>query len=263
MSKPRLLFCLAALLALALPYASREALAQSSLWTAPTGESLPESETYLEFDFDAHPTSYKKGGFQSYGVFLVRGVGKGVEVGVNAYFLKDGDGETQPLELQPNIKWQFYNSKDKSLSAAVGGILFAPVGRGGDDTVGMLYASATKTVEAMNGAQLTGGGYGLVGRNGEGGSRAGALVGYFQPVTRKLCFMADWNSGRNRFGYGAAGFGLDVSKKGTLYSGYYFGNEGRANNFFGVYYGHRFTPPPAAPAAEREASDDEEEGPCG
>ena len=263
MRKPRLLASLAALLALALPHAAREARAQTSLWTVPTAESLPEGETYLEFDFDAHPTSYKKGGFQSYGVFLVRGVGKGVEVGVNAYFLKDGDGESEPVEFQSDIKWQFYDNK-KGLVAATGGILFAPVGRGGDDTVGLLYASASKTVEGMNGAQLTGGGYGLVGRNGEGGSRAGALVGYLQPVTRKLCFMADWNSGRNRFGYGAAGFGLDLSKKGTLYSGYYFGNEGRANNFFGVYYGHRFSPPRAAPAAGREASDDEEEeGPCG
>ena len=100
MRKPRLLACLAALLALALPYASREARAQTSLFTVPTGESLPESETYLEFDFDAHPTSYKKGGFQSYGVFLVRGVGHGVEVGVNSYFLKDGDGESEPVEFQ-------------------------------------------------------------------------------------------------------------------------------------------------------------------
>jgi hypothetical protein len=243
MRKPRLLACLAALLSLALPYACREARAQTSLWTVPTAESLPEGETYLEFDFDAHPTSYKKGGFQSYGVFLVRGLGKGVEVGANVYFLKDGDGETEPVELQSDIKWQFYSNEDKGLKAAVGGILFAPAGRrGGGDTVGMLYASATKTVKGMHGAELTGGGYGLVGRNSEGGSRAGALLGLYQPVTGKLNFMADWNSGRNRFGYGAAGFGLDVSKKSSLYSAYYFGNEGRANNFFGVYYGLSFGP---------------------
>ncbi len=237
MRSPRTAACLAALLALALSYAPREARAQTSLFTVPTAESLPEGETYLEFDFDAHPTSYRKGGFQSYGVFLVRGVGKGVEVGANVYFLKDGDGETEPVEFQSDIKWQFYNNEGKGLGAAVGGILFAPAGRGGGDTVGMLYASATKTVEAMNGAQLTGGGYGLVGRNGDGGSRAGALLGFVQPVTRKLSFMADWNSGRNRFGYGAAGLGLDMTKRSSLYSAYYFGNEGRANNFFGVYYG--------------------------
>lgn len=260
MRKPRLLACLATLLTLALPYAAREARAQTSLWTVPTAESLPEGETYLEFDFDAHPTSYKKGGFQSYGVLLVRGVGKGVEVGVNAYFLKDGDGESEPVELQSAVKWQFYDNK-KGLVAAAGGILFAPVGRGGSDTVGMLYANATKTVEGLKGAQLTGGGYGLVGRNRDGGSRAGALVGYFQPVTRKLCFMADWNSGRNRFGYGAAGFGLDVSKSGVLYSGYYFGNEGRGDNFFAVYYGHRFSPKREAPAGKSEAPADED-GPC-
>jgi hypothetical protein len=240
--KPRLLACLAALFALALPPASREARAQTSLWTVPTAETLPEGETYVEFDFDAHPTSYKKGGFQSYGVFIVRGVGKNVEVGANVYFLKDGEGESEPVEFQSDIKWRFYNNEEKGVQAAVGGILFAPAGRGRGDTVGMLYASATKTVEGMNGAQLTGGGYGLVGRSGDGGSRAGALVGFLQPVTRKLSFQADWNSGRNRFGYGAAGFGLDVSKKSSLYSAYYFGNEGRANNFFGVYYGFSLGP---------------------
>jgi len=259
MRKPRLLACLAALLALALPPASREARAQTSLWTVPTAESLPEGKTYLEFDFDAHPTSYEKGGFQSYGVFLVRGVGKNVEVGANVYFLKDGDGETEPVELQSDIKWRFHDKK--GLQAAVGGILFAPVGRGGSDTVGMLYATATQTVERMNGAEFTGGGYRLVGQNREGGSRAGALVGYFQPVTSKLCFLADWNSGRNRFGYGAAGFGLDVSKNGVLYSAYYFGNEGRANNFFGVYYGHRFNPRREPPAGKPEATEDKD-GPC-
>ncbi len=240
MPKPRLLACLFALLALAPPHGSREARAQTSIFTVPTAESLPEGETYLEFDFDARPTSYRKGGFQSYGVFLVRGVGKGVEVGVNAYLLKDGDGESEPLELQSDIKWRFYSNEEKGLAAAVGGILFAPTGRGGGDTVGMLYASATKTVAGMNGAQLTGGGYGLVGQERDAGSRAGALLGFVQPVTRKLSFMADWNSGRNRFGYGAAGLGLDVSKKSSLYSAYYFGNEGRGNNSLGVYYGISF-----------------------
>ncbi|HWW75924.1 MAG TPA: hypothetical protein VNZ44_11030, partial [Pyrinomonadaceae bacterium] len=83
----------------------------------------------------------------------------------------------------------------------------------------------------------------------------------FQPVTRKLCFMADWNSGRNRFGYGAAGLGLDVSKNGVLYSAFYFGNEGRANNFFGVYYGHSFSPRREPPAGKPEASGGED-GPC-
>jgi hypothetical protein len=242
MRTPRLFVCLAAalLLSLALPGACREARAQTSLFTVPTGDALPEGETYLEFDFDAHPTSYKKGGFQSYGVFLVRGVGKGVEVGVNAYFLKDGT-ESEPVELQSDIKWQFYANEDKGVAAAVGGILFAPVGRrGGGDTVGMVYASASKTVEGMNGAQFTGGGYALIGQERDAGSRAGALLGFVQPVTRKLSFMADWNSGRNRFGYGAAGLGLDLSKKSALYSAFYFGNEGRANNFFGVYYGRSF-----------------------
>ena len=230
---------LAALLALALPFACREARAQSSVFTVPTGEVLSEGESYLEFDFDTHPTNSASGGFQSYGIFFVHGARKNVEVGINAYFLKDG-AESEAVELQSNIKWRFYQNEDAGLSAAVGAILYAPAGRGGGDTVGSIYASATKKVSPLGDAKLTGGGYGLVGQNSDGGRRAGALLGYEQPLTRKLSFMADWVTGRNRFGYAAAGFGLTLPKDSWLSSAFYFGNEGRGNNFLGVYYGRTF-----------------------
>ncbi len=239
MPRTRTFARLAALLLFAIPCARGEARAQTSLWTVPTAEVLEEGESYLEFDFDAKPAAYRRGGFQSYGVFFVHGARKRTEVGVNAYFTRDGAG-SEPLELQSNVKYRFYENEDAGVQAAAGAVLYAPTGRGGGDTLGSAYAVVSKTVPRLRGAQFTGGGYALLGQERGAGDRAGALFGYYQPVGRRLSFIADWNTGRNRFGYAAAGFGLALSKRGTLYSAYYFGNQGRGNNSLGVYYGLSF-----------------------
>jgi hypothetical protein len=231
--------CLAALLLCALAHAPRVARAQTSLFTVPTGEVLPEGESYLEFDFDTRPLGRRDGGFQTYGVFFVQGVRRGVEVGVSAYFTKDWE-KSEPVELQSNVKFSLYQSEEKGVSVGAGGILYAPTGRAGGDTLGMVYSTVTKSVPALRGASFTGGGYALVGQNRGAGQHAGALFGYEQPLHRRLSFIADWNTGRNRFGYAAAGFGLTLSKRSALYSAYYFGNEGRGNNSLGVYYGLSF-----------------------
>jgi hypothetical protein len=239
MHSRRPFLCLAALLLLVLPHASREAQAQTSLFTVPTGDVLPEGESYLEFDFDTRPLGRRDGGFQSYGVFFVHGARKGMEVGVSAYFTKDWQS-TEPVELQSNVKFRLYESEEKGVAVGAGAILYAPTGRNGGDTLGMAYSTITKSVPALRGARFTGGGYALVGQNRGAGSNAGALLGYEQPLHRRLSFIADWNTGRNRFGYAAAGFGLTLSKRSALYSAYYFGNEGRGNNSLGVYYGLSF-----------------------
>lgn len=229
---------LAAVLLLALAHAP-EARAQTSLFTVPTGEVLPEGESYLEFDFDTRPLGRRDGGFQTYGVFFVHGARKGMEVGVSAYFTKDWQ-KSEPVELQSNVKFSLYESEEKGVSVGAGGIFYAPTGRAGGDTLGMVYSTVTKSVPVLRGARFTGGGYALVGQNRSAGQYAGALFGYEQPLHRRLSFIADWNTGRNRFGYAAAGFGLTLSKRSALYSAYYFGNEGRGNNSLGVYYGLSF-----------------------
>jgi len=42
------------------------------------------------------------------------------------------------------------------------------------------------------------------------------------------------------FGYVTPGVGINFSEKSSLYTGYSIGNEGRGNNFLGVYYGYNF-----------------------
>lgn len=214
--------------------------AQSSLFNTPTTDVMTAGGTYLEADFDSHLTGYERGGYQSYGVYALHGVSKRMEVGLNAYYTKAG-GETLPIELQPNAKWQMYSSEDNGIAVASGVILYVPINhRAGSDTFGSVYATVSKKVNVLRGARFTTGGYTLIGRDAGTGSKSGLTFGYEQPLHRKLSFIVDWKTGKNRFGYAAAGLGITTSKRTLLYTAYYFGNEGRGNNSFGIYYGISF-----------------------
>jgi hypothetical protein len=214
--------------------------AQSSLFNTPTTDVMPAGETYVEADFDAHLDAYRNGGFQSYGVSVLHGIGKRAEIGFNVYYTRTGEPD-QPVELQPNLKLQVYNSEEKGISVAVGTVLYIPVTNpSGADTFGSVYATVSKKIPGSFGPRFTGGAYALVGRDKDSGNRKGFLVGYEQPLHSRVSFIADWNTGKNRFGYSAAGLGITLTKRSFLYTGYYFGNEGRGNNSLGIYYGFTF-----------------------
>jgi hypothetical protein len=53
-------------------------------------------------------------------------------------------------------------------------------------------------------------------------------------------FVADWLSGKNRFGYVTPGFSFVVTKTSAFYAGYSIGNFGRKNNALFLYYGITF-----------------------
>jgi hypothetical protein len=219
---------------------SRPARAQSTLFNIPSTDVVAERHIYLEFDFVSHLEPHDDGGFQAYVPRAVCGAGKRVEVGVNVAFL-DAETPDQPVELQPNVKYQFYSNEDNGVSAAAGGILYTPVAnRAGVDTFGLLYTVVSKKVKGSYGPRLTGGGYGLVGRANGNGSEGGAIVGYEQPLHRKVSFVADWLSGRNRFGYVTPGLSFALPRGSALYAGYSIGNVGRKNNALFVYYGITF-----------------------
>ena len=57
---------------------------------------------------------------------------------------------------------------------------------------------------------------------------------------RRLTFVMDWFSGKNRFGYVTPGFSFVVSKSSAFYAGYSIGNFGRKNNALFLYYGITF-----------------------
>ncbi|MBA3712710.1 MAG: hypothetical protein H0W76_09710 [Pyrinomonadaceae bacterium] len=216
------------------------AVAQSTLFNIPSTDVVGKKQTYLEFDFISHLESHRDGGFQTYVPRAVFGIGKRVEVGVNVAFT-DALASNQPVELQPNIKWQFYNNETNGVAAAAGGILYAPVANRADtDTFGLVYMTTSKKVKATYGPRLTGGAYTLLGRAAGTGTKTGAIVGYEQPLHPKVSFVADWISGKNRFGYVTPGLSFAVSKTSLFYAGYSIGNQGRKNNGLFLYYGITF-----------------------
>ena len=138
--------------------------AQSTLFNIPSTDVVATKKVYVEFDFISHFESHENGGFQAYVPRAVVGVAKGLEVGANVAFL-DTLTPDQPVEFQPNIKYQFYNNEKNGVDAAAGGILYTPIAnRTGIDTFGLLYTTVSKKFKGAYGPRLTGGGYGLVGR---------------------------------------------------------------------------------------------------
>jgi len=216
------------------------ASAQSSLFNIPTSDVVGRDQIYLEADFDSHFDRYSRGGWQSYGFLGVYGTGKRTEIGLNGYFVRSANG-LEPLELQPNFKFQAYNSESKGLAVALGTVAYLPLTkRFARDAMASVYGVASKKFKNGWLPKVTGGGYQLIGAKAAEGSKRGFLFGIEQPIHKRVTFVADWNTGKNRFGYAAAGVGLALTKHSYLWSAYYFGNEGRANNSLGIYYGYSF-----------------------
>jgi len=220
--------------------ASAQVDAQSSLFNVPTSEVMEEGSAYIEADFDAHFAKYRNGGWQSYGVSAIYGLRKKTEIGLNAYLVRSADG-LSPVEIQPNIKYRLYVNESLGVSVSTGAIAYIPVSkRFGRDAMASAYVVAGKKFKSEWSPRFSAGAYQLIGTKSGSGSTRGVLLGVEQPVHSRVVLIADWNTGKNRFGYSAAGVGITFTKKSYLYSAYYFGNEGRGNNSLGVYYGYSF-----------------------
>src|SRR5215510_130636 len=84
--------------------------AQSTIINAPsTGVEAP-GKVYVEMDFLTNYAWQRHGSFQTYVPRVVVGVARDVEVGVNVAYTHVA-GQTSPTEVQPNLKWQFYNDE--------------------------------------------------------------------------------------------------------------------------------------------------------
>ena len=226
---------------LALSAAALSIRAQSTVVNIPSTDTVAQKTAYLEADFLTHFGSAASGGFRSYGYRIVYGARRNLEVGANFYYTTNGVTSPEPKEFQPNAKWKFYNNERHGVAASAGAFLFVPLDRSaGTRAFSLAYSNVSKTFARARGLRLTGGGYALVGAARSVGTKRGAIVGVEQPVARRLTFLADWYSGKNRFGYSAAGFNFAVTKRQFLYGGYNFGNAGRVNDYFSAYYGITF-----------------------
>ena len=213
--------------------------AQSTGLNIPSTDVLARREGYIEADFIAHLSSYESGGYQLYGPRIVYGLGKGTEIGLNAFYTHAKPAE--PVELQPNFKWKFFEHQETGLAAATGVLSFIPVTQRSSCTLrAQSYAVVSMSFKGDFGPRFTAGGYGLIGSVEEGTTKQGVLLGYDQPISKKLTFLVDWSSGNNDFGYVGVGFGIILPRNSYLYAGYNIGNQGRGNNSIGVYYGVSF-----------------------
>jgi hypothetical protein len=229
-----------ALAAILLLLATHLVPGQSSLFDVATTDVVGKGHTYIEADFDTHVSGNRDDRWQSYGFFTLYGTSKKTEIGANAYFVRTVRG-SEPIELQPNFKYQIYNNESKGIAAAAGVVAYVPLTkRFGHDAIASVYAVASKKFKGDWSPRLTGGGYELIGAKKSAGDRRGFLFGVEQPVTKRLSLISDWVTGKNRLGYVATGLGITLTKHSYLWTAYYFGNSGRANNSLGIYYGYSF-----------------------
>lgn len=218
---------------------SQVTFAQSTIFNIPSTDVVAKQKTYVEFDFVSHLESHDDGGFQTYVPRVVYGLGKGVEVGLNV--ATTHSAAPTAVYAQPNIKWQFYANEKSGTAVTVGAIAYTPLrNRSDNDTYGFFYGNASKKVKGDYGPRFTVGGYGLAGYDFAGLDKGGAMVGYEQPVAKRVSFVADWFSGKNGFGYVTPGFSVALPKNSLLNIGYSVGNTGRKNNALFVYYGITF-----------------------
>ncbi len=215
------------------------ASAQMTIFNIPSTDTLEKNGVYFEADFVAKPVSYDKGGFQTYGYRVVYGLGHRTEVGANFYYTRDGGDAV--AELQVNAKRTLYQNEKHGIAATAGIIASTPL----RDTRGarryaLLYSNVSKTIEQLKGLRVTGGIYTVVGGGRDFGTKTGAIVGVEQPLTKRISFLADWFSGKNRFGYASGGLNFTVTKKQFILLGYNFGNFGAGNNSLAVFYGYTF-----------------------
>ena len=215
------------------------AAAQSTIFNIPSTDVQAPGKVYLEADFIMHYASYRDGGYQTYGPRVVVGLPGNTEVGVNIFYTRAQPGE--PIDLQPNFKWQFYDNEKLGLALATGVVISTPITRRSlGSTTAQVYVVGSKSFTGSYGPRVSFGGYRLVGWFEEGTDKSGIILGYEQPITSKVSFVTDWSSGNNDYGYVVAGTGITLSPKSILYAGYNFGNQGRGNNSLGVFYGYAF-----------------------
>jgi hypothetical protein len=223
---------------LILVMAAVAAAAQSTIFNIPTADTLGRGSWNLEADLITKPVSYRDGGYQTYGYRVAYGLTRRTEIGSNFYLTYDGSRSVAQAEF--SVKQLLYENERHGVKVSAGTIVVVPLrSRGADKTSEIVYAAASKTVEPLNGLTVTGGTYHVFGGRNFG-TRTGALLGLTQPVTRRVSFVADWFSGKNRLGYATAGAGFNVTKRQYFLTGYSFGNSGRGNNALAAYYGITF-----------------------
>ena len=226
------------------------AMAQSTIFNVPTTDTVSPKKAYFEFDYLPQiPKTAGSGRVQVFNPRIVVGIAPNLEAGANfANFHLGGHPSSTFSYFQPNVKYKFLASDNQGLAAAAGLIWYTPINhREGADSFGLVYGNFSKKVKTgAYGPRITFGPYGIVGAvESYYGTKAGAIVGYEQPIHAKASIVADWFSGVSRFGYFTPGISITLPRNGVLNVGYSIGNDSYSepsnnNRYLFVYYGITF-----------------------
>lgn len=220
-------------------FAASTAIAQSTIFNAPSTDVKTRGQFYVEGDFITNPRKFENGGYQTFGYRVVYGVTKKLEAGVNFFYTRDG--QTSAKEIQFNAKYQLYSNEKHGVALSVGGWTFTPLNRSSSRrTTGMVYTAVSKKFKKFRGIRLTGGAYQMVHAERDSGSKKGWIAGVEVPIVGNLSFTGDWFSGNNRMGYASAGLSYTIGTRHFIQAGYVWGNNGRGNNALQIFYGLTF-----------------------
>jgi hypothetical protein len=233
-------------------------MAQSTIFNIPSTDTVAKGKGYVEFDFLAQAPGTGASRWYIYNPRLVVGLSNKVEAGVN-FPTTNYSGTPSPNTfgyIQPNFKVKYYANDDAGVAMAAGVLWNTPLNqRAGQDSWGLLYTEFSKKVKTGNyGPRFHAGPYGVVGANQDplkgpvsfGGPRAGAILGYEQPIHPKASIVADWFSGKNGLGYFTPGISITLPGNGLFNAGYSLGNNSwensnaAKNRALFLYYGVTF-----------------------
>ena len=213
--------------------------AQLTIINTPSTDTLQAKKFYIEADFLAKPTSYRRGGFQSYGYRTVYGLNKKTEAGVSFFYTRNG--VNVPLEGQFSLKRKLVSNEKRGIASAIGVTAFIPLNKAaGSRKLAMIYGNFSKTLTRLKGLRLTAGTYRILNGGRTFGSKTGVTLAVEQPISKRVSFVGDWYSGRNRFGYSAAGVTFAITKRQFITVSYNFGNSGAGNNYLYIFYSFMF-----------------------
>jgi hypothetical protein len=235
-----------------------QAMAQSTIFNIPTTDTVAKKKVYAEFDFLMQAPATEISRTYLYNPRLVIGAPGNFEFGVNfpVYNTRASGASATNGYIQPNAKWKFYSNDNTGIALAVGGLINTPLSnRDIQDSWGLVYGLISKKIKTGNyGPRFHAGPYGVISANQDSnsgpvsflGPRAGAILGYEQPVHKRISIVADWYSGKNGLGYFTPGVSISVPGNGLLNAGYSIGNDSweddnaTRNRYLFFYYGVTF-----------------------
>ena len=234
---------------------AQTARAQSTIFNIPSTDTVDKGKGYFEIDFLPQAPGPDKGASTMiYNPRIVVGLPMNAEFGFNIPIFHNSDASPTSLAyFQPDLKVKVLRTTTWALAATVGFVANIPMNsRDSQLSWAYFYGNVSKKV-GKDGPRFTGGVYGVAGKEddpkavGFYGPRGGVLLGYEQPLSGPVSFVADWFSGQNNLGYFTPGISIALPHSGLLNAGYSIGNDswgsGSAapkDRFAFFYYGITF-----------------------